>query len=93
MTIYNATSYGLNTVDGTKDNNKKETQPMNVSVEVADQVRRVAMIINHVANNTKDEGLAFILDGCVNDLIRAIHGVDDETSGPDERPGFESFNS
>lgn len=66
---------------------------MNVDVEVADQVRRVAMILNHVANNTKDEGLAFILDGCVNDLIQAIHGVNDEAIGSDVESRTESINS
>lgn len=59
---------------------------MKVDIEVADQVRRVAMIINHVANNTKDEGLAFILDGCVNDLIKAIHGVPDNEEKNDDYP-------
>lgn len=52
------------------------------SVDTQDQVRKVAMVLNHLANNTKDEGLAFILDQCVNDLIMAIHGVTDEEQHP-----------
>lgn len=59
---------------------------MNVDIEVADQVRRVTSILNHLSNNTKDEGLAFILDQCVNDLIMAIHGVSNDETKNDDYP-------
>lgn len=51
---------------------------MNVPVEVQDQVRKVAMVLDYLSNNSKDEGLCFILDQCVEDLTRVVHGVDDE---------------
>lgn len=59
---------------------------MNVEVEVADQVRKVAQVLDYLSNNTKDEGLAFILEQCVNDLTMAIHGVPDNEHRTDDIP-------
>lgn len=51
---------------------------MKADVEVIDKVREVVMVLSYLSNNTKDEGLSFILDACVADLAKAFLGSDSE---------------
>jgi hypothetical protein len=47
---------------------------MKVDIEVTDQVVKVVAMLNYLSDNTKNEGLAFLLDQCVNELTKIIVG-------------------
>lgn len=45
---------------------------MKALLETVDQVRKVEMKLEYLTTTTKDEGLAFILDQCVDELHGCI---------------------
>lgn len=49
-----------------------------MTIDQKDELRKVAMVLDYISTNSKDEGLCFILDRCVEDLTRVAHGVDDD---------------
>jgi hypothetical protein len=47
---------------------------MNIDIDVTDRVIKVVSMLNYLSDNTKNEGLAFLLDQCVNELTKIIVG-------------------
>lgn len=48
---------------------------MKALLDAVDQVRKVEMKLEYLTTNTKDEGLAFILDQCVDELHGCVEVI------------------
>lgn len=66
---------------------------MKAILDVVDQVRKVEMKLEYLTTTTKDEGLAFILDECVDELHGCIeviqYEINNEKSAGTDGPGFD----